>query len=122
MNLLILLITHTTVSFRYIVFRPWMEEILVGKIRSCSPEGVHGIIIVFVAQYVFLLSLLLLFVLLQSHWDSSMILLYCPISYSIHHVLTKWNRHGFGCTRLKMVKNMIFLWIQVYILHICMIN
>lgn len=33
--------SHTTVSFRYIVFRPWMEEILIGKIRSCSPEGVH---------------------------------------------------------------------------------
>ncbi|EZA54895.1 hypothetical protein DMN91_008964 [Ooceraea biroi] len=33
--------SHTTVSFRYIVFRPWIEEILIGKIRSCSPEGVH---------------------------------------------------------------------------------
>jgi len=32
-----------------------MEEILIGKIRSCSPEGVHGIIIVLVIQYVFLL-------------------------------------------------------------------
>lgn len=34
--------SHTKVTFRFIVFRPWMEEILIGKIRSCSPEGVHG--------------------------------------------------------------------------------
>lgn len=33
---------HTKVRFRYVVFRPFMEEVLVGKIRSCSPEGVHG--------------------------------------------------------------------------------
>lgn len=34
--------SHTRVSFRYIVFRPFIEEILMGKIRSCSAEGVHG--------------------------------------------------------------------------------
>lgn len=34
--------SHTRVSFRYIVFRPFIEEVLVGKIRSCSQEGVHG--------------------------------------------------------------------------------
>ncbi|KAJ3660308.1 hypothetical protein Zmor_004763 [Zophobas morio] len=33
--------SHTRVSFRYIVFRPFIEEILIGKIRSCSQEGVH---------------------------------------------------------------------------------
>ncbi|XP_020283718.1 DNA-directed RNA polymerase III subunit RPC8 [Pseudomyrmex gracilis] len=33
--------SHTKVTFRFIVFRPWMEEILIGKIRCCSPEGVH---------------------------------------------------------------------------------
>ncbi|KAF7263904.1 RNA polymerase III subunit H [Rhynchophorus ferrugineus] len=33
--------SHTIVHFRYIVFRPFMEEILIGKIRSCSQEGVH---------------------------------------------------------------------------------
>lgn len=33
--------SHTKVTFRFIVFRPFMEEILVGKIRSCSPDGVH---------------------------------------------------------------------------------
>ena len=26
-----------------VVFRPFRGEILVGKIRSCSPDGVHGI-------------------------------------------------------------------------------
>lgn len=34
--------SHTRVSFRYVVFRPFIEEILMGKIRSCSAEGVHG--------------------------------------------------------------------------------
>lgn len=33
--------SHTRVQFRYIVFRPFIEEILIGKIRSCSQEGVH---------------------------------------------------------------------------------
>ncbi|CAG9763345.1 unnamed protein product [Ceutorhynchus assimilis] len=33
--------SHTIVNFRYIVFRPFMEEILVGKIRSCNENGVH---------------------------------------------------------------------------------
>ncbi|KAF5272797.1 hypothetical protein FQA39_LY07824 [Lamprigera yunnana] len=34
--------SHTRVSFRYVVFRPFMEEILTGKIRCSSAEGVHG--------------------------------------------------------------------------------
>lgn len=34
--------SHTKVHFRYVVFRPFIEEILVGRIRSCSREGVHG--------------------------------------------------------------------------------
>lgn len=33
--------SHTRVKFRYIVFRPFLEEIIIGKIRSCSQEGVH---------------------------------------------------------------------------------
>ncbi|XP_033211050.1 DNA-directed RNA polymerase III subunit RPC8 [Belonocnema kinseyi] len=33
--------SHTPVSFRFIVFRPFMEEIIIGKIRNCSVEGVH---------------------------------------------------------------------------------
>ncbi|XP_018570002.1 DNA-directed RNA polymerase III subunit RPC8 [Anoplophora glabripennis] len=33
--------SHTRVTFRYIVFRPFIEEVLIGKIRSCSQEGVH---------------------------------------------------------------------------------
>lgn len=32
----------TSVSFRFVVFRPFIEEILIGKIRSCSVDGVHG--------------------------------------------------------------------------------
>lgn len=33
---------HTKVNFRYIVFRPFMTEILIGKVKSCNREGVHG--------------------------------------------------------------------------------
>ncbi|XP_064644259.1 DNA-directed RNA polymerase III subunit RPC8-like [Lineus longissimus] len=33
--------SHTVVHFRYVVFRPFMEEILQGRIKSCSKEGVH---------------------------------------------------------------------------------
>jgi DNA-directed RNA polymerase III subunit RPC8 len=33
--------SHTRVTFRYIVFRPFIDEILVGKVKSCSREGIH---------------------------------------------------------------------------------
>ncbi|XP_055628764.1 DNA-directed RNA polymerase III subunit RPC8 [Toxorhynchites rutilus septentrionalis] len=33
--------SHTEVIFRYIVFRPMIGDIITGKIRSCSHEGVH---------------------------------------------------------------------------------
>jgi DNA-directed RNA polymerase III subunit RPC8 len=33
---------HSMVKFRYIVFRPFQDEILVGKIKRCTPDGVHG--------------------------------------------------------------------------------
>jgi DNA-directed RNA polymerase III subunit RPC8 len=29
------------VKFRAVVFRPFIGEVLVGKVRRCSPEGVH---------------------------------------------------------------------------------
>ena len=31
-----------SVHFRFVVFRPFMDEVVVAKIRSCSKEGVHG--------------------------------------------------------------------------------
>lgn len=34
--------SHTEVHFQYIVFRPKVSDIITGKIRSCSREGVHG--------------------------------------------------------------------------------
>lgn len=34
--------SHTEILFRYIVFRPRIGDIITGKIRSCSREGVHG--------------------------------------------------------------------------------
>lgn len=34
--------SHSVVHFRYTVFRPFMDEILLGKIKGCSKEGVHG--------------------------------------------------------------------------------
>ncbi|KAL1784941.1 DNA-directed RNA polymerase III subunit RPC8 isoform X1 [Sigmodon hispidus] len=33
--------SHTKVHFRYIVFHPFLDEILIGKIKGYSPEGVH---------------------------------------------------------------------------------
>ncbi|CAG7836060.1 unnamed protein product [Allacma fusca] len=32
---------HSPVDFRFIVFRPFQDEILVGKIKNCTREGVH---------------------------------------------------------------------------------
>ncbi|KAL3207958.1 hypothetical protein MRX96_039381 [Rhipicephalus microplus] len=37
---------HTTVQFRYVVFRPFMDEVLIGKIRSSSQEGIYGELLV----------------------------------------------------------------------------
>ncbi|XP_032442519.1 DNA-directed RNA polymerase III subunit RPC8 isoform X2 [Xiphophorus hellerii] len=34
--------SHTKVHFRFVVFHPFLDEILVGKIKYCSQEGVHG--------------------------------------------------------------------------------
>lgn len=34
--------SHTEILFRYIVFRPRVGDIITGKIRSCSREGVYG--------------------------------------------------------------------------------
>ncbi|CAL1540413.1 unnamed protein product [Lymnaea stagnalis] len=33
--------THTIVHFRYVVFRPFVDEILVGRIKSSSKDGVY---------------------------------------------------------------------------------
>ena len=33
--------SHTKVTFRLLVFRPFPEEVLVGKIKSCTKDGVH---------------------------------------------------------------------------------
>ncbi|CAL8274920.1 unnamed protein product [Lota lota] len=33
--------SHTKVDFRYVVFHPFLDEILVGKIKYCSQEGVY---------------------------------------------------------------------------------
>lgn len=32
----------SAVHFRYVVFHPFLDAILVGKIKGCSAEGVHG--------------------------------------------------------------------------------
>ena len=31
-----------TVHFRYVVFRPFIEEVLIGKVKNYSKEGIHG--------------------------------------------------------------------------------
>uniref|UniRef100_A0A023FA39 DNA-directed RNA polymerase III subunit RPC8 n=1 Tax=Triatoma infestans TaxID=30076 RepID=A0A023FA39_TRIIF len=32
---------HTKVEFRFVVFRPFIEEVIIGKIKNCTKEGVH---------------------------------------------------------------------------------
>ena len=34
--------SYVTVHFRLVIFRPFVGEVMVGKIRSCSQEGVRG--------------------------------------------------------------------------------
>lgn len=34
--------SYTEVRFRYIVFRPFIDELIIGKIKSCSSDGVIG--------------------------------------------------------------------------------
>ena len=31
-----------SVKFRFVVFRPFIDEVLTGRIRSCNHEGVQG--------------------------------------------------------------------------------
>ena len=31
-----------SVKFRFVVFRPFIDEVLTGRIRSCNHEGVRG--------------------------------------------------------------------------------
>jgi DNA-directed RNA polymerase III subunit RPC8 len=33
--------SHTRVTFRFVVFRPFIDEILAGKVKSSSREGIH---------------------------------------------------------------------------------
>jgi DNA-directed RNA polymerase III subunit RPC8 len=33
---------HIKVIFRLVVFRPCIGEILLGKIKNCNDEGLHG--------------------------------------------------------------------------------
>ena len=33
---------HTKVEFRYVVFRPFIEQVLVGRIKNCDRECVQG--------------------------------------------------------------------------------
>lgn len=39
---LIPLSDYFLVKFRYVVFRPFIDEILIGRIKACSHEGVTG--------------------------------------------------------------------------------
>jgi DNA-directed RNA polymerase III subunit RPC8 len=33
--------SHTRVEFRYVIFRPFIDEVLIGRVRSCSEEGIY---------------------------------------------------------------------------------
>ena len=34
--------SHSRTTFRYVVFRPYVDEVLTGRIKGCSSEGVQG--------------------------------------------------------------------------------
>jgi len=34
---------HLKVTFRYVVFRPFKEETIEGKVKLCDSEGIHGL-------------------------------------------------------------------------------
>ena len=38
-------ITSVLVKFRFVVFRPFIDEVLTGRIRSCNHEGVQGTVL-----------------------------------------------------------------------------
>lgn len=44
---------HTKVEFRFVVFRPFIEEVIVGKIKNCTKEGVHGMLSFDAVLYLF---------------------------------------------------------------------
>ncbi len=35
-------VNFVPVKFRFVVFRPFIDEVIVGKIRNCISEGVRG--------------------------------------------------------------------------------
>ena len=34
--------SHTQTTFRYIVFRPALDEIIIGRVKFSSPSGIQG--------------------------------------------------------------------------------
>lgn len=38
-------IISVLVKFRFVVFRPFIDEVLTGRIRSCNHEGVQGTVL-----------------------------------------------------------------------------
>lgn len=54
--------SFTEVKFRYIVFRPFIDEIIIGKIKSCNNDGVQGNIRTFIIFIQHILKLIYLFV------------------------------------------------------------
>lgn len=39
---------HTKVEFRFVIFRPFIEEVILGKIKGCNKEGVQGSLLSFI--------------------------------------------------------------------------
>ena len=39
-----------SVKFRFVVFRPFIDEVLTGKVKTSSKEGLHGMLLM---QYLF---------------------------------------------------------------------
>lgn len=97
----------STVHFRAVVFRPLMEEILMGTVKSCTSEGVFGKTMIQLHPLIRTTASIhnvldclfstenMLF--LQWHWISSMTFWFRRINSSILHnckekAISKWDR------------------------------
>lgn len=96
--------SHTRVTFRYVVFRPFVEEILLGKIRSCNQEGVHG------ERYLLSNNSNEFLLFPQSRWDSSTTSSSRRVPSNIPRGSTKWNKLGFGSMTRATGTNTTYSW------------
>ena len=47
---IIIIIIYVIVRFRFVVFHPFIDEVIVGRIRSSSADGVKGTFIIIIIK------------------------------------------------------------------------